>query len=152
VSEAESLIAPLRSIATPIKQNISSVPENKLVYTASFGSEANPTIACSGKGVVCSVFGGALKTYDKATYVSFIQAFEDLVTTNTDLQGSVFFIEHFSTVKVQESRTIRLRTLSATSLPTCTYPVLSLSSLVVHLILFPLDCLSLSQLGHLTRA
>ncbi|KAB8228279.1 FAD-linked oxidoreductase [Aspergillus alliaceus] len=102
LSEAEQLLAPLLRNVTPIKQNVSIVPENELVYTATFGSQGNPTIACTGKGANRSVFGGAINTYDKATYVSFVKAFEDLVTTKTDLRGSVFFIEHFSNVKVQK--------------------------------------------------
>ncbi|KAF5857331.1 hypothetical protein ETB97_005946 [Aspergillus alliaceus] len=102
LSEAERLLAPLLRNATPIKQNVSIVPENELVYTATFGSQGNPTVACTGKGANRSVFGGAINTYDKATYVSFVKAFEDLVTTKTDLRGSVFFIEHFSNVKVQK--------------------------------------------------
>lgn len=101
-SEAEQLLAPLLQNATLIKQNISVVPENKLVYAATFGSQGNSTIACSGKGVNRSIFGGAINTYDKATYVDFLKAFGDLVTTNTDLRGSVFFIEHFSNYQVQK--------------------------------------------------
>ncbi|KAF7170507.1 hypothetical protein CNMCM5623_002938 [Aspergillus felis] len=100
-SEAEQLLAPLLQNATPIKQNVSVVPANKLVYAATFGSQGNSTIACSGKGVNRSIFGGAINTYDKATYVDFLKAFEDLVTTNTDLRHSVFFIEHFSNYQVQ---------------------------------------------------
>lgn len=96
------MLQPLLSTVTPIQQNVTSVPENTLVYAATFGSQGDPTISCSGKGVNRSIFGGAIKTYDKATYVGFIEAFGDLVTTNTDLRGSVFFIEHFSNVKVQE--------------------------------------------------
>ncbi|KFY42098.1 hypothetical protein V494_02602 [Pseudogymnoascus sp. VKM F-4513 (FW-928)] len=102
LDEAEALIAPLLSTVTPIKQNVTSVPENKLVYAATFGSQGDPTIACTGKGVDRSIFGGAVKTYDKATYVGFINAYKDLLTTNADLRGSVFFIEHFSNVKVNE--------------------------------------------------
>ncbi|PKX95151.1 FAD-linked oxidoreductase [Aspergillus novofumigatus IBT 16806] len=86
-SEAEQLLAPLLQNATPIKQNVSVVPENKLVYAATFGSQGNSTIACSGKGVNRSIFGGPST---------------QLVTTNTDLRGSVFFIEHFSNYQVQK--------------------------------------------------
>jgi hypothetical protein len=78
------------------------VPENKLVYAATFGSQGNSTIACSGKGVDRSIFGGAINTYDKATYIGFINAFKNLTTTNADLRGSIFFIEHFSNYQVQK--------------------------------------------------
>jgi hypothetical protein len=96
------LLAPLLQKATPFKQNVSVVPENKLVYAATFGSQGNSTVACSGKGVDRSIFGGGINTYDKATYIDFIKAFQSLVTTNADLRGSVFFIEHFSTYQVQK--------------------------------------------------
>jgi len=96
------LLAPLLQNATPFKQNVSMVPENKLVYAATFGSQGNSTIACSGKGVDRSIFGGAINTYDKATYIDFIKAYENLVTTNADLRGSIFFIEHFSTYQIQK--------------------------------------------------
>jgi hypothetical protein len=99
-SEAEQLLTPLLQNATPFKQNVSMVPENKQVYAATFDSQGKSTIACSGKGVDRSIFGGAINTYDKATYIDFIKAFENLVTTNADLRGSIFFIEHFSTYQV----------------------------------------------------
>ncbi|ROV97135.1 hypothetical protein VMCG_07469 [Cytospora schulzeri] len=102
LSEAEDLLAPLLNTVTPLKQNVTSVPENKLVYAATFGSQGDPTVACTGKGVNRSVFGGGIKTYDRDTYINFIKALEDLLTTNTDLRKSIFFIEHFSNVKVQE--------------------------------------------------
>ncbi|EAT79362.2 hypothetical protein SNOG_13035 [Parastagonospora nodorum SN15] len=101
-SEAEHFLAPLLEKATPFKQNVSMVPENKLVYAATFGSQGNSTIACSGKGVDRSIFGGAINTYDKATYIGFINAFKSLTTTNADLRGSIFFIEHFSNYQVQK--------------------------------------------------
>jgi hypothetical protein len=78
------------------------VPENKVVYAATFGSQGHSTIACSRKRVDRSIFGGAINTYDKVTYVDFIKAFESVVIINVDLQGSVYFIEHLSTYQVQK--------------------------------------------------
>jgi hypothetical protein len=101
-SEAEQLLAPLLQSATPFKQNVSMVPANKIVYAATFGSQGNSTIACSGKGVDRSIFGGGVNTYDKTTYIDYIKAFGNLVTNNADLRGSIFFIEHFSTFQVQK--------------------------------------------------
>lgn len=95
-------MAPFLDTVTPIKQNVSSVPENQMIYSACFGGEANPTVACSGKGNLQSVFAPGIKNYDKDTFVGFIEAFEELMINNADLQGSNLFLEHFSRVKALE--------------------------------------------------
>ncbi|OTA97076.1 hypothetical protein M434DRAFT_66240 [Hypoxylon sp. CO27-5] len=101
-SEAEALLEPLLRKVTPLKQNITVVPENKLVYSAMFGSEGNPDTACADKGVKRSIFGAGIKKYDKDTYVRYIEEFGDLITANASLRGSLFLLEHFSVAKVQE--------------------------------------------------
>ncbi|OTA99527.1 hypothetical protein M426DRAFT_67675, partial [Hypoxylon sp. CI-4A] len=101
-SEAEAFLEPLLSKITPLKQNVTVIPENQLVYASRFGSEGNPETACADKGVERSIFGAGINTYDKDTYVRYIEEFGHLVTANASLRGSVFFIEHFSIAKVQE--------------------------------------------------
>ncbi|KOS21702.1 6-hydroxy-D-nicotine oxidase [Escovopsis weberi] len=101
--EAEALLAPLLDAATPFKTNITSVAQNQMVYSSNFGGQANAQVACGGKGGNHSVFGGALYSYDKPTFVAFMGAYEQLITGNEDLRGSVFFIEHFSNVAVQKA-------------------------------------------------
>lgn len=101
-SEAEALLAPLLSKVTPLKQNVTVIPENQLVYAAIFGAQGSPETACNNKGVKRSIFGAGIKTYDKDTYVRYVEEFGDLVTANASLRNSIFYIEHFSLVKVLE--------------------------------------------------
>lgn len=102
LDEAESFLAPLLKMAIPFRQNVSSVPQNKMIYSAVFGGEASPAVSCSGKGAKRSVFAPGIKSYDKATFVEYIKAFEELMVNNADLQSSNLYLEHFSRVKVLE--------------------------------------------------
>lgn len=73
-----------------------------MIYSALFSGEDNPTVSCSGKGSKRSVFAPGIKSYDKATFVAYIKAFEELMVNNADLQSSNLYLEHFSRIKVLE--------------------------------------------------
>lgn len=73
-----------------------------MIYSAVFGGEASPAVSCSDKGFKRSVFAPGIKSYDKANFVAYIKAFEELMVTNADLRDSNLYLEHFSRVKVLE--------------------------------------------------
>ncbi|KAK3360562.1 hypothetical protein B0T25DRAFT_535910 [Lasiosphaeria hispida] len=99
-SAVQPLLNSLLAEVTPYRQNISEVPWNKMLYTNFFGVVPNAEAGCAGKGTNRSVYGGALKSYEKAAWNGFVANFSDFLRANEDARGSIFFIEQFSKVKV----------------------------------------------------